>query len=193
MKRSSISWKPAVILHGGHELCAESGLLARRVDGDETEMGALAARLDEGTGDQFAFVFEEQEFSAVENFAKRVGVDALAFDVGTLGDKGGVDEADERGDVFGTREAEDRGHGDILRGIVVHVSEGKEGDSSWLASLTRRSDKSSKRGIKEPRNGEIEKVRYSFFSRRSSEVGWMPRMRAAWVLLLPVAVRTCWM
>jgi hypothetical protein len=115
----------AMIFYGGHEFCAESGLLAGRVDGDEAEMSTLAARLDKGTGDRFAVFFEEQEFSAVENFAKRVGVDALAFDVGTLGDKGGIDEADESGDVFGTREAEDRGHGDILRGIVVRVSEEK--------------------------------------------------------------------
>jgi hypothetical protein len=95
----------AMIFDSGHELCAESGLLARRVDGDETEMGALAARLDVRTGDELAVFFEEQEFPAAENFAKRIGVDALAFDVGAFGDKSGVDEPDEGGDVVETRVA----------------------------------------------------------------------------------------
>jgi len=31
-----------------------------------------------------------------------------------------------------------------------------------------------------------------FFNLLSSEVGWMPRMRAAWVLFCPVAVNTSW-
>src|SRR5207245_5471015 len=42
-------------------------------------------------------------------------------------------------------------------------------------------------------NQQFQLTAWSFFSLRSREVGWIPRIFAACVLLLPVAVSTCWM
>src|SRR5437870_11390604 len=42
-------------------------------------------------------------------------------------------------------------------------------------------------------NQQFQLTAWSFFSLRSRDVGWIPRIFAACVLLLPVAVSTCWM
>jgi len=99
---------PAMGFDGAHQLIAEAGALAIGIDGDEPEMSAIAARFDVGAGDNFVVFFEEKEAAFGEHFAEGVLVDALAFDVGALGDEGAIDQAHEGGNIVGALVAGER-------------------------------------------------------------------------------------
>ncbi len=178
MKRSSSSRNPAARQRDSaavDEFGAETFALAGGFHGDEAEMGLCCARLDEDAGDELALVFAQEESAVWPHLANSVGVDAFPFDIGTFGHESAVDEADDGVDVrdFGGAECEQR-HGDIL-GRWRRLWRRLWALGSWA------------------RPSAIGYQPISFFNLRNSDVGWMPRILAAWVLLLPVAVRTSWM
>ena len=96
---------------GGHQLGAQAFPLTSGFDRDQAKVGSLAARFDEDAGRERAVVFTEEKFSASPHLGDRVGVDAFAFDVGTFGDEGAIDQADDGVEV--ARFAVAEGEGDI--------------------------------------------------------------------------------
>ncbi len=123
----------AASLGGDHEFGAETGALARGFHGDKADVGARSAWLDVEAGRELSLLFAQEKSAAGPDFAHRAGVDALAFDVGTFGDEGTVDEADDGVNVGGICGAEgEDGHSEHcsvreLRCAFVGVGDGMRG------------------------------------------------------------------
>jgi len=85
-----------VVLGSFHQFAAQADALPQRVDAEQAQVAAVAAKLDIDASGEASRVFGEEKFARGHVGANTFGIDAVTFDVGQFDAESGVDQDDER-------------------------------------------------------------------------------------------------